>query len=1237
MKKISAFLILFYLLFIRVTFASDLNDLNKVLPSLPFDLEKVSVHFDSNSKDKGSTTDLSQDNSDISLNNKCTASLPCLPMYNRYVMQLDAEDPELLNVQRVSIEEDLTTHTSDNLKKVADTLTEIDDIKPQMPVIPDNLAFKVLKFDKQETEDLIINKVNISHPLSEMDYLLEQVRAQGVILTPVIKNNQNDEELNKLLSENPADETTDELLERKQKLMHILGVTGDFLRGYSEAEDKAEYLKNVSLAKANGIIDNQINEFLKAYDGVNAELALRLDFNNNKFSVKPEGKILFPLYSVPELFVYAQGGITTGTNNRRIAHLGLGQRFYPEALSMDDLGHHMFGMNVVFDKDLSRGHLRGSIGFEYMYDNLKLISNIYRRLSGWKDSPDFEKGYVEERPASGWDFIFEYWYKSKFAFTGSVTHWIGKDISPFGDTAEENLEDSPYVYSLGLKYNPVPALSLELKHERTNHSAKNTVLGVNFNIPFDGNFDFYNAFDPEVTNKASGSNIMTSRSMFIQRDYTMPLQYRSKPGKYYIEFMYQPSANKYLFIVKDGFKRPAPNVPVTVKPSHPSVVLSNGGNYVTDNNGMFVVEVLHSVVPKDTLTVCAGSVCLNFEIEIQILDWKIKASLEKFERYETSTVTVYIDSTSYDGITGMNVEWYLENGALGKLEDKESHIDSYGRAKVVYHPDTTIDHNYDVVVVAKINNVEYKIKLYVVVYGNGNDDFTITPKEIDGGNYAVVEYKNLKPDSIVELTATGVCQLVLEKPEEPLEMTGTDNNGQTVKAHVDENGVAVAYAVGSTVVGDTGKCVIKTKTPDKYFDSVAPADELVSSVYDAYYTLPPSVLYLEPFTVTLNGLKNDTNVRFSIENDSADLSFSKMLKGRASVLLLAEHPNNDRATKDVTVVETKASTDYLVTGDYSVTDVSGIHAKYYHDAVHTNVDIGAEVLAINQYTPVFEVPAESLEKLKVFSGNDEITVYLTEGQPYRNVFINNAENNVIIEADPAFDVNGRAKVIIKGKDIRENQPFSIVASAMGKEIDLKRFTASVPLTYHLYTPEIVKSTDNTGNEYSGLPSYSGQTNVIDYDRDYLIEITNLLPNSKVTISGSNVNATLPNAIVNADGKIFVKLSQVHSFNITNVSFTINVLKSSVESSVTAYKYDLNLNQYLITLTSDTNAIISKGKALITASGGKAGYTCKFEITGDGKLLQSLVEFDNEGKAMTTIQGKSSYSNDITVTATMLVE
>lgn len=106
-------------------------------------------------------------------------------------------------------------------------------------------------------------------------------------------------------------------------------------------------------------------------------------------------------------------------------------------------------------------------------------------------------------------------------------------------------------------------------------------------------------------------------------------------------------------------------------------------------------------------------------------------------------------------------------------------------------------------------------------------------------------------------------------------MTGTDNNGQTVKAHVDENGVAVAYAVGSTVVGDTGKCVIKTKTPDKYFDSVAPAGELVSSVYDAYFTLPPSVLYLEPFTVTLNGLKNDTNVRFSIENDSADLSFQR--------------------------------------------------------------------------------------------------------------------------------------------------------------------------------------------------------------------------------------------------------------------------------------------------------------------------------------------------------------------------
>ena len=89
-----------------------------------------------------------------------------------------------------------------------------------------------------------------------------------------------------------------------------------------------------------------------------------------------------------------QTGLTTGTSDRKIAHLGIGERIYPQAKSMEDLGHHMLGFNAVVDKDLSRGHTRGSIGLEYMHDNLKLVSNIYRRLSSWKDSPDFEKGVI---------------------------------------------------------------------------------------------------------------------------------------------------------------------------------------------------------------------------------------------------------------------------------------------------------------------------------------------------------------------------------------------------------------------------------------------------------------------------------------------------------------------------------------------------------------------------------------------------------------------------------------------------------------------------------------------------------------------------------------------------------------------------------------------------------------------------------------------------------------------------
>ena len=1044
------------------TFTKSKQDLKKSdLPLIKENLQEMIVPLDqaSLSKEQGNKTENSESNI------KCSSKLPCIPMFNRYVLKLDENDavkPEKdpkLQISKANQPKFESDKIYTNL--ATNSLPALGQVRfNNIPLDKEILTKKTVSKDPHE------NKAVFKPSYLSESPLVAKLFEQGVIIgditpsRPKIEKNADDPESLK-------NKSTDELIDEQQRLYKLLGVTGNLVRSYSEAEDKAEFIKSLGLSKVNGVLDSQINEYLKAYDGVNAEISSRLSVSKGNWKLQPEGKLLVPLWSKPKSFTYMQTGLTTGTSDRKIAHLGIGERIYPQAKSMEDLGHHMLGFNAVVDKDLSRGHTRGSIGLEYMHDNLKLVSNIYRRLSSWRDSPDFEKGYVQERPASGWDFFAEYWFKAKLALKAGVSHWIGRDISPFGDTNEKNLENDPYIYEAGIKYTPVPAISLEAKHQHTNHGNNNSYIGINFNIPLGDNFSFENAFNPDAVNKAQGNNIMTSRSMFIERDYTMPLQYRSKPGMYYITFMGALGNNRYQFKIEDGFKRAAPNLPVYVKAKHPSVKLSNNGNYITNIAGMFVVEVTHSAVRNTTLTVIAGSVANDFNITIDKVDLLIKASKTKFERFEESLITLYADA-EVDGLEGTKVSFRIADGAPGSLVDAEHTLNASGQATVIYRPDETKTSNYDVKVIGTVFDIDFPITLHVVIYGNDADSFSVAPKVIDGGQYATITYTNLKPHSILTVSATGKCNLTDTKPEKALETKATGDTPVKLELEADDEGSVVAYAVGATDIGATGSCLIETKTQDPYFP--APKAEIQNQVYDPAWELPAFVLYLEAFPAKLKNLKNTTEVDFSIGNDSADLEFSKTVKNLekqqaqpgVALMRLAVSPNNSGAVKKVIVENKQASADYMVTGDYSVRDVEGIKAVYYHDAFNTQAETTASVLAIQQFTPVFVMNDEDQAKLDVFSGNDEVSATLINGQPNRAVQFFNDEQNVDLTVPDTFDAAGQAKITIKGTDKRANEPFSIKGLALGKTVDLKDAIGSHTLQYHIYKPVLIDSVVSGG-------------------------------------------------------------------------------------------------------------------------------------------------------------------------------
>ena len=1221
---------------------------NHTLPALPDNLLKQETSLDISLSSKKSNTSTLKNNNIV-----CTSDLPCIPMYNKYVLKLDDEDSAKSSKGNKS---HLNNYSSKNYHAItSNLLPSLDFLNAKnLKNDPENFKF-VTRIDEKNAS--IVRKPAHLNTTSNSNYvssspLVAQLLDKGLIIGDISLEKK--QKLPKFSSDDLKNKSTDELITESQKLYKILGVTGNFLRSYSEATDKKQFISSLGLSKINGIVDSNLNKYIKAYEGVNAEISSRISFSQSKWKIQPEGKILIPLLSKPKYLTYLQSGITTGTTDRKIAHLGIGERIYPQAKSMEDLGHHMLGFNAVVDKDLSRGHVRGSLGVEYMHDNLKLISNIYKHLTSWKNSPDFEKGYVEERPASGWDLFVEYWLKAKLAIKAGVTHWIGRDVSPFGDTDEKNLENDPYIYEVGLKYNPVPAITLEAKHQHSNHGNNNSYVGINFNIPLGDNFSFENAFNPDAINKASGSNIMTSRSMFIERDYTMPLRYRSKPGKYYIQFVNQPGPNKYLFLVSDGFKRPAPFIPVNVKPTHPSIKFTNNGNYISDSTGYFVAEIISSAVPKDTITVCAGTVCVSFEIEIQNLSFKMKAEPQKFERFETSNVTIYIESDALDAIAGQPVKWRLATGHKGSLTVTDNTIQPDGTAKVIYTPDTTINDPYKATVIATVNGVDFSIDLQITIYGAGETDFSIDRNVIDGGEFAIASYSNLKPQSEIEFKAIGPCQLETLKPEAALPAKGTDATGQTVKITANDEGIATAFIVGSTVVGDIGNCEVTTKTPDPYLVAPNAKGTVLNKVYDPSWEVPSQVLYLEPFTATLTKLKNNTSVIFSAENDTSSVqplsSFisrsrsiaSSRTPGRA-LLRLARSPNNANAENIVTVKDNKASSKYLVTGDYTIQFVDGIKAEYYHDSYNTRVDTTASTLAITQFTPEFFIDDENQKKLDIFSGDDEFKVKLISGQPNRAIKIVNPENNVIITAPDTFNSSGEAEITIKGKDIRSTETFTIQALALGKECSLSAAVAGGTLQYHIFTPNIVSFAANGGSNpypgfenasYNGLPSFKDSASTIDYKTSYRFKIDGLRPDRTVSIKADNTIASLLDTTVDENGCIQGEISEISDFDVKNVKLTLSYTQTSTEASRTTEDIDLNLYNYTLSIRIKdgySDEIVGDGTTVVETVGGKPGEPVAWSITGSGKILDGKsTTFDAQGNAYATVQGIAPFTDTIKV-------
>ncbi|WP_254853268.1 Ig-like domain-containing protein [Xenorhabdus bovienii] len=255
-----------------------------------------------------------------------------------------------------------------------------------------------------------------------------------------------------------------ELQIKENQLANIATQAGRFLQNNPNRDSAVDLARSMATSKANTGIEQWFRQFGHA----------RVQLNTDKnFSLKgSQFDLLFPLWDQKENLVFNQTSLHR-TDNRTQANLGIGWRHFEPG--------YMLGSNAFFDYDLSRRHARAGLGVEYWRDYLKLSANSYFRLSGWKDSPDFED--YQERPANGWDIRAE-GYLPQYPQLGAklaYEQYYGDQVALFG---KENRQSQPHAFTTSLTYTPVPLVTIGAEKRQGKSGKNDDRLNLQINYQF---------------------------------------------------------------------------------------------------------------------------------------------------------------------------------------------------------------------------------------------------------------------------------------------------------------------------------------------------------------------------------------------------------------------------------------------------------------------------------------------------------------------------------------------------------------------------------------------------------------------------------------------------------------------------------------------------------------------------------------------------------------------------------
>ncbi|AJC84012.1 inverse autotransporter beta-barrel domain-containing protein [Campylobacter peloridis] len=955
-------------------------------------------------------------------------------------------------------------------------------------------------------------------------------------------------------------------------------------------------------------VNSLIEEYLHALNhSINSEFNLNY---NDRAGLSGDAKVLLPIMSEdnPKISYFLQSGVGGYDNHRLIGHFGGGIRYYPNALTLENSGNIMLGLNSIYDYDFNREHKRISFGAEAMVDTLAFHANIYQRLSDWIDSFDFDKNYIQERPANGWDMGLKYAFPtmSNIAVFANISKWYGEKVAPFNNANSlDDLEKNPLIYEGGISYAPVPALNFSLSHKRSDKSDKQgTNIAMNFNIPLDYNA-FKHAFDPKFAGLAN--TIEGSRTKFVDRDYSMVLEYRALPGKYHISYCGSIlGTNTHCIAIKNGLNEVAKHLPVLVTPSQRSVIFKNGNNYITDDNGKIYVSIIHAYgVHKTNLNVIAGNSKESFPVTIIApkSDFRIFAKPTAIQRFEKSMISF----VSSDLASDADVVWKLiGKGSLEKTPNSDK-TDKDGSSNIIYKPDSNMKDKEKVQIIAKVLGVSLKTFVQIIVYGDNDiilDKNTIGNKEI-----AHASYKNLQPNSTkIKWSIQGDNALFVNKEKTSKELNLiADENG--------ESNVDIIGFDGNSKVKIIAKNMSDTLVKEK-------SKDLEIKNYKAIMELPTGkdpvthqdfekgmIDYKSDFEVKLKGLMPKTKVLWKAK----DTQSNKTLKISSD----KESTADDKGESKIIFEGVK---------DFNIKKLQIIAT--YNQSVASTQKVSGEI-KLHQYTPSINFSKDKIHayesdnnKLLKEPRLDHVEVTLKGGKPSEKIEWNLSGDATLSNQTLSFNEKGEAKATITAKAPFKTNPNLEVKSMAN---DIKK---ELPYEIKEYTPKV-----------EGFSPKFEKEETLDYKTAFSVQVSNLLPHSKISVAKTQIIKPKKEEVeANDKGEATIEFEGIDDFNQKEISLDFEYIKKGDEKAKLAYT--IKLHQYTPSINfskdkihayeSDNNKLLKEPRldhVEVTLKGGKPSEKIEWNLSGDATLSNQTLSFNEKGEAKATITAKAPFKTN----------